>query len=259
MIDRRDVIEALARDLAASAAVRAAWLGGSDANGRTDGLSDVDVFMVAARGGVEAASQAVEASLAQLSPIRRRFRLPMPTWHGFEQAFYQLADAPEHLMVDWLIVEQGRAHPWLEVERHGTPVVLFDKDGDCAPVHADAAVIAGAVRRKVRELRVRFPMFRHMAGKLARRGLPADAAHFYQSLVLRPLVDMLRCVHCPERHDFGFRYLRDDLPGESYQLVCRLAYPAGVESIEGMVQEASAAFERALREWDAREGETGRA
>ncbi len=257
MLQRATIIEALARDLPAHDCFRAATLGGSDATGRADDRSDVDVFLLVEPGTIEEAVAAFDRVVERLSPIRLRLRLPMPTWHGFHQAFYQLENAPEHLMIDWVMVERGQPHPWFEVERHGLHRVLFDKDDLARPGHVDRGAIDSAVRRRVEELRIRFPMFRHLAPKLAGRDLPADAAYFYQSLVLRPLVDLLRCVHCPERHDFGFRYLRDDLPGPEYRAICRLAYPTGARTIKAFAEEAAGLFERALAQWDSRAGAPG--
>lgn len=255
MLTRTRVIDALREELAKHPAIRAATLGGSDANGRADEVSDVDLFLIVEKGAIEESAAAVEGVLLSLSPIRTKFRLPMPTWHGFHQAFYQLADAPEHLMIDWVIVEKGTPHPWFEVERHGTHRVLFDKDGVVVPAHVDRAAIDKAIEKKVAELRLKFALFRHLPGKLAVRGeggLPADAAYFYHALALRILVDMLRAVHCPERHDFGFRYLKDDLPRREYEVVCRLSYPTGPEAIGPNVREIGGEIERLLAEWDAR-------
>lgn len=252
MLTRQAILEHLTPALKEAEHIRAAWLGGSDATGRADDLSDLDICMVVRAGEVEAAAATFEAGVRELTPIRIAYRLPMPTWHGFHQAFYQLEGAPEHLMLDWLVVEQGEVNPWMEIERHGTPRVLFDKDGDVTPRHVDRVAIAAQVRNRVAELRLKFPMFRHMAAKLAKRGLPADAAYFYQGLVLRPVVDMLRAAHCPERFDFGFRYLRDDLPREAYEAVCRLTYPAGPEDFERFEREATALFDGAVRVWEER-------
>jgi hypothetical protein len=251
MLTREAVVDHLKGALAVPDFIRGAWLGGSDAFGRADALSDVDVFILVRAGEVEEAAGHFRRSVEAVSPIAMELRMPMPTWHGFHQAFYQLADAPEHLMVDWLAVEVGQEHPWWQVERHGTPVVLFDKDWAVRPTHIDAEATRAAVARRVEELRVRFRLFRHLAAKQAARGLPADGAGFYHTQVLRPLVDLLRCVHCPERFDYGLRYLRDDLPAEEYAAVCRLAYPRGVEDVPGLVEEAAGLFERVLERWDA--------
>ncbi len=252
MLTRQEIIKALDEGLRPNEDVRVAWIGGSDANGREDELSDVDLFVLAAKGKTETAAAAIESIVSRLSPIRIRFRLPMPTWHGFHQAFYQLENAPEHLMIDWLIVEQGQPHPWLEVERHGRPMVLFDKDGHVKPAHVDRASIAGAMDKKVAELRIKFPLFRHLPIKLVERNLPVDAAYFYQALILRPLVDILRCLHCPDRYDFGFRYVRDDLPPPLYDALVRLSYFARPADLLRHVDEASGLFAEAVGAWDSR-------
>lgn len=244
MLTRPDVINHLATTLCHADDIRAAWLGGSDATSRADELSDIDLMLIVRAGRAEPAAGAVEAALVALSPIRVKLRLPMPTWHGFEQCFYQLENAPEYLMVDWLIIEQGQKHPWLEAERHGTPRVLFDKDSDIVPGHADRAALEAAAKKKVADIRAKFAMFRHLPPKLAQRGLGPDAAYFYQALVLRPLVDLLRARYCPERHDFGFRYLNDDLPSDLYEEIRRLCYPPNAESIPRFVRDASDLFEK---------------
>lgn len=252
MLTRRAIIDHLTITLAESDDIRAAWLGGSDAFNRADDLSDVDIFILVRRGRVEPAAAHFQRSVEQISPIAINLRLPMPTWHGFNQAFYQLTNAPEHLMIDWLAIEHGDAHPWSQIQRHGQPTILFDKDSSLALAHVDPAAIRAATTKRVEELRLRFPMFRHMAVKQVRRALPADAAAFYHAQVLRPLVDLLRCVHCPDRHDYALRYLRDDLPRPDYDAICRLCYPRGLEDIESFTRDAITLFDRTLALWDAR-------
>lgn len=256
MLKREEIISGLRERLVGNPEVRAAWLGGSDANKRADEWSDIDLMVIGAPGKTEAVAEAIERAVESISPIRIRYRLPMPTWHGFEQAFYQLENAPEDLMIDWLIVEEGKAHPWFEKERHGVGRVLFDKIGAVKVQSVDMRACHEAASKKVSELRLKFSLFRHLPVKCARRGLPADAAYFYQGLVLRPLVDLLRCAHCVERHDFGFRYLRDDLPRDVYGEIERLCWPSGPGEIAGAVERASELFQKALEQWDADEMNT---
>lgn len=260
MLTREEIISGLEAGLVGNADFRAAWLGGSDANGRADEWSDIDLMVVCAPGRTEAAATAIEEAVRSLGPIRIRFRLPSPTWHGFEQAFYQLENAPEDLMIDWLIVEKDKPHPWFEKERHGVGRLLFDHDSLVRVAHVDRAACFESAAKKVKEARTKFPLFRHLPVKLARRNLPVDAAYFYQGLVLRPLVDVLRCVHCIERYDFGFRYLKDDLPRDEYERIARLCWLSGPEAIAGAVEEATEMFARALVTWDEAEmRERGRA
>ncbi|MBK7404295.1 MAG: nucleotidyltransferase domain-containing protein [Phycisphaerales bacterium] len=254
MLEREQLIGALRTGLEGEACVRAAWLGGSDATGRADAVSDVDLMAIAAPGQTEEAIAAIDRAMGRAAGVRLRYRLPAPTWHGFAQGFVQFEDAPQWLMLDWVVMEQGQKHPWLEVERHGRAVVLFDKDGEVGEAHVDRAAIGATVRKKVEEIRVKYPMFRHLAAKMAARGHAPDAAYFYQAITLRLVVDLLRAVHCPERHDYGFRYLGDDLPAEAYAAVCRLCYPPGPGEIAGLQAEADRLFAATLAAWDAREG-----
>jgi hypothetical protein len=252
MLKKDTIVAALKKDLEAMDVCRAATLGGSDANERADDMSDIDLFLIVTPGSVEAAAGAIEQTLAGLSPISVKYRMPMPNWHGFNQAFYQLSDAPESLMVDWLMIETGVKHPWFEVERHGHHQVLFDKDGIVKEERVDREALRKQIETKAADLRVKYRLFRHLAPKNAKRGLPADAMHFYQSLVLRPLVDMARIVHCPERFDYGFRYIRSDLPPEMYDTVVRLSYPASIEAIDANCAEVGRLMERLFKEYDAK-------
>lgn len=252
MLTREEIIAAIAPRLEAVGCIRAAWLGGSDATGRADERSDVDTMLIVEPGTVEEAVAAFESAVEALSPIRLRLRLPMPTWHGFHQAFYQLQDAPDDNMIDWLMIECGQPHEWLITERHGTPRVLFDKDGLIRPRPLDRAELESLLRRRVEELRTKFAMFEHLPAKLCDRGLPVDAAYFYSALILRPLVDMLRILHCPERHDYGFRYIRADLPPELAQTLTRLWYIPEPRALKERIDEATALFRAALADWDAR-------
>ncbi|MGH7292436.1 MAG: hypothetical protein ACREJT_14555, partial [Myxococcota bacterium] len=143
MLDKAMIVSALDAALQPMDEVRLATLGGSDATGRADEMSDVDLMLFVRPGEVEVAAGAIDGVLRGLSPVRQMLRLPMPTWHGFDQAFYQLADAPEHLMVDWVIAEVGQTHPWFERERHGVHRVLFDKDGMYRPTSVDMGALRG--------------------------------------------------------------------------------------------------------------------
>ncbi len=62
--------------------------------------------------------------------------------------FYLPADAPEHLVVDLVVLRRSVPERFLEQERHGVPLVYFDRTGEIAPVPLDrAAFAAGAARR----------------------------------------------------------------------------------------------------------------
>jgi predicted nucleotidyltransferase len=158
--------------------VLAASLGGSDATSRADEFSDIDLCIISEDGAAASLRPFIEATVASITPIRIKYDLPEPTWHGFPQSFYQLENAPEYLMIDWIIVERSQHNAWMELERHGVPQILFDNAGVIHASHVAHAAHRTAAEKKIAELRWKFPLFRHLPVKLSKRGLPVDALHF---------------------------------------------------------------------------------
>ena len=128
-ITRAQIIAALHAALEARPEVLAASLGGSDATGRTDEFSDVDLVVVVQEGAVESAFSILHSALEGLSPITHRWRLADPTWPGNAQEFLSLRDADPAHFIDVVVLEPSGGERFLEVERHGTPIVLFDRVG----------------------------------------------------------------------------------------------------------------------------------
>jgi hypothetical protein len=250
MLTRHDIISALGSALEPQDACRSLWLGGSDANNRTDELSDIDIQAFVRDDAIPAVFAAAESALARLSPIARRYRVPEPAWHGHSQAFYLLRDTPPELMIDFTVMKLSAppANRFMEVERHGRPVVLFDKDGLLRPVPLDREAHESKIRAKLAELKDRVPMLAPLATKAARRGNVPEAAYLYQALVLRGLVDLLRIIHCPDRYDFGFRYIRADLPISAATAVERLCLPGSLDEISSFTVEVLRLFEQNLPE-----------
>ncbi|MBX3402061.1 MAG: nucleotidyltransferase domain-containing protein [Phycisphaeraceae bacterium] len=253
MPTRQELIDALRAALQPRADCRALWLGGSDATGRTDALSDIDIQAIVSDDAIESTFVAAESALAALSPIARRYRVPEPSWHGHSQTFYALRDCPPELMIDFTVMKSSSpiTARFMEVERHGRPIVIFDKDGLLAPVPLDRAAHEARVRAKLADLRDRVPLLAPLAIKAARRGNAPEAASMYHGIALRGLVDLLRIIHCPDRFDFGLRYIRADLPADAAELVERLALPGSPEQVAAFTKAAMSAFDERLPAADA--------
>jgi predicted nucleotidyltransferase len=151
---REQVIELLHGALLPLAWVNAAWLGGSDAFGRADELSDVDLQVDVDDGHVAATFGAVEAALAAASPIVARLVMPMPTWHGHAQRFYRLRDTAEFTAVDVVVFQRSDPRRYYnQTERHGRPLVLFDRAGvvrEVAGIREGLAFTLPLVAKEVR-------------------------------------------------------------------------------------------------------------
>lgn len=242
---REQVIEVLRDALLPLPHVNAAWLGGSDAFGRADELSDVDLQVDVDDGFVAATFGAVEAALAAATPIVARLVMPMPTWHGHAQRFYRLRDTAETCAVDVVVFERSDPRRYYnQPERHGRPLVLFDRAGVVRPVPLDPAELDATLAAAVNGIRERLPFTLPQAAKEVRRGDALAALGSYHRYLLAPLVMLYRVRHTPARHDFGSRYTRDDLPPEVQETLAELSFVADLDDLAAKLPRA----ERLLRE-----------
>ena len=259
-LSRSAIIAALAKSLEALPWVDALWEGGSAAFGRDDRWSDVDLQAVAEDSQAPGLFEIVEATLTPLSPIKQVYRVPEPAWHGHSQRFYELEAAGPFLTVDVCVMKRSNPNRFLEREIHGEARFLFDRAGvKAGNAPGDPVAWDARLRDRIAQLTARFRMFQSLVTKDCFRGRPLDALHFYQSLTLAPLVEMLRIKHDPWRHNFGWRYLQYDLPADDYERLVRFAYPGRLEMIPALHEEAVRWFEQLDAELAARSVLTRRA
>jgi hypothetical protein len=226
MVTREAIAEACGVTLRAHPSVRAAFLAGSEAFGRQDEYSDIDLNCVAPLPEADAIFAALEAALERLSPIALKLVMPPSAmWPGLTQRFYRLRDTDEFLMIDFCQLTPEQLTTFLETTRHGTPTVLFDHDGLLKPVTLDQAEHNARIAKRLEWLRASFPMFQNLVHKAILRGDLVEAVAMYQGQTMRPLVDLLRMKHNPERFDYGFRYTGYDLPKPVVKKLCDLMWP----------------------------------
>jgi hypothetical protein len=224
--------------------------GGSAAWGRVDEYSDLDVRLVVADEHVAEAASAVERALDAIGPIELRFEVPGPTWHGHAQIFFRLRSAGEHRLVDLALMKRSAPDLFLERERHGEPVVFFDKQRRLVPTRLDPAAQRARIRERLAQVRVTFALFQSLVTKEIARGNALAALVFYHSHTLNPLALVLRMRHCPERFDFWLKYSDVDLPAPIAATLRRLAYPADLAALARLRAEAEALFHATLAELD---------
>lgn len=229
----------------------ALWEAGSAAFDRVDAWSDVDVELLVEDGHQADAVAVLDAALAASSPIELRWEAPVPPGAAHRQVFYRLRDAGEFLLVDFEAHERSRAEAG-EPERHGVRRVLFDRGGFAAQRPLDRAAHEERIRERLATLRVTFPMMQPLVTKELARGHAIDAHAFYVSHTLQPLVTLLRVRHCPERFDFGARYLDFDLPPALAAELRGLWYVASPDDLARKHARAGALFAETLAELDAK-------
>ncbi len=235
MIFDRDALRGLlAKALVGADSTRALWEGGSAAFGRADAWSDLDLVAIVQDDAVPATFALAESALEAAAGIAMTWRVPEPTMHGHSQRLYRLERASPYTLVDFVVMKASAEGRFLEPERHGNALVLLDRDG---------LVAAGQVfDRDAHEARMHLAIARIAAKramldlfviKEVRRGRALDALSRFQSMEVAPLVTLLRARYCPERFDFGMRYLADDLPAQMHAKLMALVFvpsPADIEA-----------------------------
>ncbi|MGB3427529.1 MAG: hypothetical protein WBA53_05065, partial [Burkholderiaceae bacterium] len=194
---RGAVIEAVIARLLPISAVRACFEGGSAATGRLDDYSDIDLVIVAPLDVADEAFDAVEAALAP-HRISHVWRVDPPPFPDTAQRFYFLADAPRFFAVDCVVVAEAAAVQFLESERHGAPLVYFDRTAKIRARPADRSALAERRARRWKQLQGAVPIYAMLVEKELARGRPMEALGFYQAL-LRALLEVLGMVHRPDR------------------------------------------------------------
>lgn len=138
---------------------------------------------------------------------------------GGREGFLNLQARPGDLaeptrIIDLHVSDPADHHRFLDVRRQGTPVVLHDPEGLIELRHDDEEAMRTAIAEAVDQIRQRRGTAEWLVNRAIRRGQPAEATQLYLGFALGPLVRLLRVQHCPWRHDFGLRYLHEDLPAD---------------------------------------------
>ena len=247
-VGRDEVLGALEETLKPLDYVQAMWEAGAIAFGRVDEWSDIDLQVASDDDRVEDVFVAVESTLAELSEIDLRYRLPEPTWHGHSQVFYRLAAASPFLMLDFVVLKASAEDKFMQPEIHGRPRIYFDKKGVVRPDPFDAEAFAGRLRDRVSEMRVLYQMFEILTRKELNRGNDIEAVGFYHGYTLRPLLQALRILHDPTRHNFHTRYVHYDLPEDVVERLRRLFFVADVDDLVAKRDEAERWFSEVMDE-----------
>jgi hypothetical protein len=208
----------------------AAYEGGSTATGRADAFSDVDLCVVADSALNETLFAAIENALQAIAPFSHVWTVADAPWPGFAQKFYLLEGAPRFFAVDCSLMQPATGLQFLEVERHGNPLVLFDPRSWIQPHAVDRVAHDARRQRRLAQNLGAWPVYRMLVDKELARDRPLDAFGFYQAL-LRLLVELAGLLHRPDRFDFGWRYLHHDLPDALQAKLAHLAYVADTEAL----------------------------
>lgn len=225
----------------------ACWEGGSAANKRSDQYSDLDLVICVEDGNTEEAFAKIQDALRRLSPIDQQWRVPEPTWHGHSQCFYKLADTPEYYFLDVVVMQEKATQKFLEKERHGTPVVHFDKKGFVQITSADTPEFWSKMEARRKAIEASFPFFKILIQKEIARKRPIDAMAFYRTWT-NFLVELWGMKYRPLRYDFGLRYTHIDFPKDVQAELEKFCYVSSLSDIQNRLPEIELRLRQLLKE-----------
>ena len=209
----------------------ACWEGGSAANKRVDPYSDLDLVIAVENGNVEEAFSRIQTYINSIAEIDHLWRVPEPTWHGHSQTFYKLSHCPEYFFLDVVVMQEKAQQRFLERERHGNPVIHFDKKNFIQISSCDTEEFRTKRRQRLETIEASFSFFKAIALKEMLRNRPLDAMAFYRNLI-NILVELLGMKYRPFRYDFGLRYLHNDLPIDEQRELEGFCYVSDLKQIE---------------------------
>lgn len=207
--------------------LRVVWVGGSAATGGWDEWSDLDLDLLCTPGTTDAVHDRLLDRAREVLDVAHVWELPAATWPDGRQCFVNHQRRPGALTeptraVDMHFSDLSDRHRFLDVRRHGTPIVVHDPDGLLVLRHDDEGGIEAACAEAVDQARQRRATAEWLVNRAVARGQLPEATDLYLRFALGIVVRLLRVQHCPWRHDFGLRYLRTDLPAEEADRVYAL-------------------------------------
>ncbi|MCW2792237.1 MAG: polymerase beta domain protein region [Nocardioides sp.] len=140
--------------------VRVVWVGGSVATGGYDEWSDLDVDLLCTPGAADAVHDRLVARAREDFDVDHVWELPRSTWPDGRQCFVNLQARPGALaeptrIIDLHVSDLGDHHRFVDVRRHGTPIVVHDPDGLVELRHDDETALAAAIVEAVDQVRQR--------------------------------------------------------------------------------------------------------
>ena len=251
---KQDVLKTILSELESMPDMLAAWEGGSAATKTKDQYSDIDLCLLSTA-PLQDVLDRVEKSLTPFH-VTDVWKQTKSGWgEGLLQRFLMLKDAPKHFFVDVAVFEMSASklmNDFLEVERHGDVIVHFDKNNLIKTGHTDAEALFKRQQLRLLEITQAFPFYKTLVLKEIDRGQAIDAMSFYQTGMLRPLVEVLGMLHRPYKFDFGLRYVHKHFPADVQKMVQDLTYVSDLADLSKKVIKLEEAFTEALKKAQAK-------
>jgi len=229
------------------------WEAGSAAFGRVDDYSDLDIGLLASVGSNDEVWGIVDQAFAELGGVSLRWSEPNPLFSGMDKRIFRPRQATRWLQVDIGLFPENAAELYNEPERHGRIDIIFDRAGGrLAPPRWDELANRRRMGEALHQNLMKWQTYYGWFRKELARGRTVDAFMMYLHLTVMPLLTVLNMRYRPSRWDFGFRYVKDELPSEVVKVVERLCYVPDPSALEERFSAADGLLRETLHELEER-------
>lgn len=229
-LNRHSLLDFFVRKAQTWPSYLACWEGGAAANNRVDQFSDLDLIFCVEDDAVEESFRKIESSLSTICQIKHHYRVPEPTWSGHSQCYYQVVGMPEYFFIDVVVIKKTATNMPLEIERHGTPVVHFDKLGIVKTLSVDKKEFQKRMRERLKAIESSFPIYKAIVIKELHRQRALDALAFYR-ILSGFHVELTGMKYRPFHYDFGLRYAHVELPEEIQDELSEFSYVIDIDDV----------------------------
>jgi predicted nucleotidyltransferase len=243
MIKREQVVSALKEVLEKEDFIYAAWEGGSAATKKLDAYSDLDVMIVCKDDAVERVMALLADHFTYNYGVKREYRIPEPSWHGFSQVFYQIKGTDELFYLDIAVIKESIPDKFTDTTRHGQGVFWFMKKDVFD--HGDDSLEVQNERCKSlykRATEADFIMITEVK-KAIKRGVFVEAFPMYYGFMVRQLGVMLNLKNRKEKVDFNLRYISRDYGKKDLSLVEDALKVSSMEELARMFEKLLSYYE----------------
>lgn len=244
-ITRDAIIQSLKAELEPNRSVFALWLEGADAVAKVDAYSDIDIWIDAADGDEDDIFAEVECILSRLSPVDFKFE-PKRPHPKIRQRLFHLAGTPEFLIADVCIQSHSRVFWYTKGHPDNAVRILFDKCDVIEFREADEHQQKMEIQDREAELKETFLFYQAWTKKALKRGDFLEGFSYYEEMVLRPLIELIRIKYQPLKREFYLKHIKRDLPDDVVRRLEPLFKVGSVEDIEDNLRLASQWFDELL-------------
>ena len=252
---RAQVIEVLRGALLPLSFVNAAWLGGSDAFGRPTSCRTST-----SRWTWTTATSRPPSARSSRPGRRLPDRGPAGDADAdlarHAQRFYRLRDTAEFTAVDVVVFQRSDPRRYYsQTERHGRPLVLFDRAGVVRPEPLDRAELRATLAREVAG--IRSAAVHPAPGGQGRSAgaTPWPPSGSGTATCWLPWSPSTGSATPRPGHDFGTRYTQDDLPAQVQETLAELAFVTGLDDIAAKLPARAGCCASCWRSWASQNGE----